>query len=335
MTNWKTSLSRWGITVDDHGCAEPNAPVQLAESEAWVTPLSSLGVLQAKGRDAAKFLQSQLTNDMEALAPGDSTLAAWCDPKGRAQALLRIYRADDDHYYAVAPATVLDAVCPKLKLFVLRAKVSLERLDTQTACLGLSSHSSTEFNALARFAIGDGRSMVLCLADELGDIFESLTKAQVQVVGESHWRKLDILEGIPQITQSLMGELVPQMMNLELIGGISFHKGCYPGQEVVARAQYLGRIKRRLYPTTISLAQGSSAPVPGTQIVASDGTKVGLVVQAGLPKSQGILDCQVVLRTESVDNQARLHIESPDGPVVNVMPPPYSLVAPESLTARQ
>ena len=335
MTDWKATLARWGLTVDENGSAELNAPAEPAEDEAWLTPLPSLGVLKVEGRDAAKFLQTQLTNEVESLPNGASTLAAWCDPKGRAQALLRIYRADQTLYYVVAPATVLDTVGPKLKLFVLRAKASLERLDTDIACLGLSNHGQPAINALARLTVDEDRSMVLCLAEELTDICESLLKVQFHVLGESHWRKLDVLRGIPQVTKPLMGELVPQMMNLELIGGISFHKGCYPGQEVVARAQYLGRIKRRLYPTTISLPQGSLVPLPGTPIVTDDGSKVGLVIQSGAPKPQGVLDCQAVLRTESVDSQARLHVESPDGPVLQVMPPPYSLVAPESLTARQ
>jgi folate-binding protein YgfZ len=210
------------------------------------TGAGGLGVLAVRGPDAARFLQGQLSADIEKLAPGSSTLAGLHNPQGRVIALLALLRASPEEILAVLPAELVEPVASRLRKYVLRAKV---RVEDEKAWRVIGTTSTDP----ARPSIAWGGRYLELVADAAG-IGESITRAQ--------WERLDIEAGLPQVYAATSESFVAQMLNLDLLGAIAFDKGCYTGQEVVARAHYRGRVKRRLqrwFHAGSSLAPGAAA----------------------------------------------------------------------------
>jgi tRNA-modifying protein YgfZ len=220
----------------------------------------SLAQIRVQGSDAASFLNAQLTRRVDNLAEGEIGLAAWCNAKGRVLALFRVTRLSDSFALGL-PASMLPLTLPRLRLFVLRAKVQLEE----------SNNSNRPED--------DGR-----LADILADI----------------------LAGIPQVYPETRELFLPQMLDLERLGGIDFKKGCYPGQEIVARTQYLGKLKRQLYRFSMT---GDAEPKPGSNVVTAEDHS-GTVVDAARD-DQGSWQLLAVIPNEAKDASWRLY--APDG----------------------
>jgi folate-binding protein YgfZ len=195
-----------------------------------------LGVLAFRGADAARFLQGQLSADVEKLEVGGSSLAGLHNPQGRVIAILALLRTSPDEILAVLPRQLCANVEQRLRKYILRAKVKIEDLTTSVAVLG--SKSGAPASGLPRVAWGD-RWMLIVPLQRRGEFASS---------GESfeEWKRADIAAGLPQVHPATTETFVAQMLNLDLLGGIAFDKGCYTGQEVIARAHYRGRVKRRL-----------------------------------------------------------------------------------------
>lgn len=335
---WLAALKHKGYSFGEDGDAQLAVPPPQNKHHSWLTPLTSMGVLRAQGRDAKKFLQSQLTNDVEALAPGANCIAAWCDPKGRAQAVLRVHAQADDNLLAIAPSGVLDAIEKKLRMYVLRAKVTLTREDEAYGCMGQGLAPSPARGTddcgdenerdVTVIQIDVSHQLVVAPFDAALAYAASAWADGSAMMDESAWRLAEIRSALPQVFPATMGEFVPQMINLELIGGISFSKGCYPGQEVVARSQYLGRIKRRMFHVS---AKPGPALAAGEPILTQDGAKAGLVVQSTL-NGDGQTELLAVLRSELVDAATTQFLDPRDNSPMTVANPPYSFVAPEDLT---
>ena len=203
-------------------------------------PLPFLGVLRVGGADAAHFLQGQLTNDVQLLDDGRTQLAGYNTPQGRVIALLRLHKADDA-IYALLPADLLERVCTLLRRFVLRSRVDLQvAVDLQVgwtaSTSGLPSTASTH---LVAFDYAPGRR-VIAAPTETWRATSGLALASAQPHGLDEWLAADIRDGQPQVFAAASEAFIPQMLNLDLVGGISFSKGCYTGQEIVARTQNLG-----------------------------------------------------------------------------------------------
>jgi folate-binding protein YgfZ len=196
---------------------------------------TGLGVLAFRGADAARFLQGQLSADIEKLAPGTSTFAGFHNPQGRVIALLAVAAgAGPDELFALLPRELAAGVAQRLAKFVLRAKVRIVDESAQWRALGFSGEST--LSAAARFSWGMRR--VLLVKD---------VPAHDDPVAREAWERADIAAGLPQVYAATSETFVAQMLNLDLLGGaIAFDKGCYTGQEVIARAHYRGRVKRRL-----------------------------------------------------------------------------------------
>jgi tRNA-modifying protein YgfZ len=216
----------------------------------------SLAQIRVHGGDAASFLNAQLTRRVDNLAEGETALAAWCNAKGRVLALFRVARQQDDFTLGL-PASMVPLTLPRLRLFVLRAKVQLEE-----------SNSSNR--------------------------------------PEDDGRLVDILACIPQVYPETRELFLPQMLNLDRLGGIDFKKGCYPGQEIVARTHYLGTLKRQLYRFSMT---GDAEPKPGSSVVTA-GDHSGTVVDAARD-GQGGWQLLAVIPNEAKDANWRLH--APDG----------------------
>ena len=233
--------------------------------------LPFLGVLRICGEDAATFLQGQVTHDTRLLAGGRTLLAACNTPQGRVIALLRLRRAGDA-VYALLPIDLLERVATHLRRFVLRAKVSVQIADDLQP-VWMSAIPEAGSTGIISFDYGADRRVVATPGAPPGAISGSSPAKSLPGI-EDEWWSADISAGLPQVFRASSEAFVPQMLNLDLLDGISFSKGCYTGQEIVARTQHLGRIKRRTF--RYLLPNGPlPAPLAGLTL---DGAKVAEVV---------------------------------------------------------
>ena len=230
-------------------------------------------LIRVTGSDAGEFLQGQLTQDMERVAQTGSLPAAWCNPKGRVVSVLRILMVDGG-YGLVLPASIADSVCERLAVYRFRADVSLDVENSDWTCLVINKDA--DLDRLAKLDLRPVQEMNACrIGHGLIAVNVGIEEACVELMGyASDLEKAEISEsaqaddlraakiraGIPEITEHYSEKFTPHMLNLDLLGAISFEKGCYTGQEVVARTQNLGRSKRRLmrYRTDAALAIGDS-----------------------------------------------------------------------------
>lgn len=270
--------------------ADPRAP---APGECALMPLTHLAVIGVTGVDATAFLHGQLSNDVQGLAPDASLLAGYCNAKGRLYALPRLWRAGED-WHLCLPADTAEAVLKRLRMFVLRSRVTLT-LRGDVTLLGVAGEGAAaclhdaglpvpaEVNAVAtqrevtvvRWP-GVPARFSICLLDPAAPALWAALSARARPSPASVWRLLDIDAGVPTIYAPTLEAFVPQMVNLELVGGVSFRKGCYPGQEIVARMHYLGKPSRRMH----RLRGAGDVPAPGTPVLDAAGREVGTVVDA-------------------------------------------------------
>jgi len=240
--------------------------LQAATQKTVVVPLTHLGLIEATGEDAKAFLHSQFTSDINHLPENVAQHAGWCTAKGRMQASFLVWRHDERYLLALS-ADLQEATQKRLLMFVLRAKVKLAALTDSTIMLGLAGPQAEEALADAALpcptdamatVISDGvtvirldqnRFIISASESAMAPLWQKLT-IKARPAGLPVWRWLDVQAAFPLVTLATKEEFVPQMADFEKIGGVSFHKGCYPGQEVVARTQYLGKVKRHLYRLT-------------------------------------------------------------------------------------
>ena len=285
----------------------PENPVQFA-------PLPDLAAISVTGSDAASFLGGQLSQTPPKRGAARAPLAAWADAKGRVQALFRVIDQDDG-YRLIADRSVVDEVSSALRRYVLRADVSID-VAADIACaalLGVSTPWLAEQGIELGLEAGDvarghdaiwlrlGPQLVHVLAapDRIEQLAATLTSGSADDA-----ELAEIRLGLPSVSAPLRGKFLPQMLNLDVLGGIAFDKGCYPGQEVIARTQHRGTIKRRL--AHFTCAPGEFAPAPGERVVDRDGNRVGYVVRAA-PTAAGS-ELLAVVELAAIGRQLRLEV---------------------------
>lgn len=329
MQSWFEHLS--GAIVEDgavrHFGTMAEEKTALKDGTVLVA-LPSLAVLAIGGDDATAFLQGQFTNDVRNASASGAQLSGHCTPKGRLLATFLLWREVDGSYRVELPASLMDGFRKRLAMYVLRAKVQIADASAETARLGLAGRNAATlaerlFGALPAADFGIVRSaagMLLRLAPQRFEIFVPPEKAletwsrlaeDATPAGNWAWEWLDIQAGIPVIQPQTREEFVPQMVNFEALGGVSFKKGCYTGQEVVARAQHIGEVKRRMYRAH---GESDAVPAPGTTVWhpgVEDGGGAGRVVSAA-PSPDGGFDALVVL-PKSAAEKDELRLESAQG----------------------
>ena len=249
-------------------------------------PMPDIGCIAVEGRDAGSFLHAQLSQDVAALGPERAPLAGWHDARGRVRAIFRMLRTDEGFLLAL-PAELLAATLEQLQRFVLRAQVRLARAEGCSAAALIGGPLAAPAGALPLPAERDALAAmdglrVVAAGPSLWHAFGSDAALEAYAAALPRGTPADaaaaaIRAGLPTIGTALAGRFVAQMLNLDALGAISFTKGCYPGQEIVARAHHLGTVKRRLRRFA---AAGALAPAPGDEIVDDAGTAVGEVVAA-------------------------------------------------------
>ena len=339
-SHWLQFLREQGVGPDEDGSA---ASSPATPGQHFIAPLSHLGVIAVSGADGARFLHGQLSNDIEHLPAGQARLAAYCTPKGRMLASMLAWR-DGDTVRLQLPREILAAIQKRLQMFVLRSKVKLEDVSASVVCLGFAGdaaatlativdgklpgevYGSAEFSAGTVIRMPDSGS--IARYQWITDPERASAAGQLmtpQLAPASAWRRSEIVAGVPMIVQTTQEKFVPQMINFELLGGVNFRKGCYPGQEIVARSQYLGKLKRRMLPAEIDTPDVAA----GTEVYASTDPDQpsGQIVNAE-PHADGGSQCLVELKIAVLDQQATLHLGSANGPQLRILPSPYSLTEP-------
>lgn len=318
MTNsdWKDFLAASGAHYDHDivaGFGSAEAEFRAARESAIVAPLAHLGLIECAGDDAQDYLHNQLTSDVRHLDADAAQHAAWCTAKGRMQASFLLYRSGPV-YRALLSADLIEPTLKRLRIFVLRSKVKLADLSATQRVIGVAGpHAadaldkaglpaptaalkSIEFDGGVVIALQATRFIVVAAAEAAPALWQKLA-AHAVPAGTPLWRWLDIQAGLPLITAATKEEFVPQMANFDKIGGVSFHKGCYPGQEIVARTQYLGKVKRHLYRIH------ADAPVAaGLPIFSPENAELpcGMVANAA-PSPEGGFDALAVIQESFVE----------------------------------
>ena len=304
-----------------------------------VAPLTHLGLLECSGADAQSFLHAQLSNDLRQLAPGRSEYAGYCSAKGRMLANFLLW--PQEHTYSLQLArSLLPAMQKRLSMFVLRAKVKLVDASDARPVLGLAGKGAAEalrvlFPVLPQqahqvvhdpdlgtlIALPGARFELIANLESAKRLWDSLA-ATLTPVGAPCWEWLEIRNGLALITPATQEQFVPQMANMELIGAVNFQKGCYPGQEIIARTQYLGQPKRRM---VLAHIEAATPPQAGDALFGSspDTQASGMVVNAQAAPDGGY-DLLAVVQTAAIA-QAALRFQSADGPLLNIQPLPYPL----------
>lgn len=280
--------------------------------------LSHNALVAVSGDDARLFLHGQLTNDVEALRAGDAQWNGWCSAKGRLLATFLLFLRERE-YYAMLPAEIAPAIARRLAMFVLRSKVKIRDASGELARFavigagagGAAEPLRTRGDVVVK-AIAEDLVVVLAPA---GDERLEAWRKPLAPAGREAWDAALIWHGIPTVVAATQEAFVPQMANFELVGGVNFKKGCYPGQEIVARTQYRGILKRRM---AIAHVAGAQAPVPGESVYspAFGDQAAGTVVNAA-PAPAGGFDLLVVAQIESL-RDARLRLGSPDGAPIEI-----------------
>ena len=295
-----------------------------------VAPLNHLGVLAVSGADAETFLHNQLTNDVLGLVPGAMHLGGYCSPKGRLLATLIIWKSDQG-IMLVMPRELLPGVQKRLQMFVLRSKVTLADVSEQTVLIGAAAPDMQEIsfsdaggvNAIWPSAAGLQRVLWMGPVESAMHLWNNLSQ-KLSRVSASRWRWLDIRAGLPMVVEATREQFVPQMVNFDLVGGVNFRKGCYPGQEIVARSQYLGKLKRRM----LLASTQAELVIAGMEIFseADPGQPCGLVVNAE-KNPEGSWDLLVEIKLDAA--QTPVHLGAVNGGLLQFSEMPYVIRDPE------
>lgn len=292
---------------------------------SFYMPLADQGLIRASGADAASFLHNLLTNDINHLAEGQARHAGLCTAKGRMIASFLIWREGGDYLLQLS-ADILPGILKKLSMYVLRSKVKLSDISGERVLIGVfggqvgpaAPMSSAPLEGGTAIRLDAGR-VVLALPAERAAAVQATLGAPAQL---PDWHLAEIRAGVPRIVAATQEAFVPQMVNYEVsaVGGVSFQKGCYPGQEIVARTHYLGKVKRRMLRARLD----ADVP-PGTDIYtpeAGDQHCGAVVLTAPVPT--GGFECLLVVQITGAA-AGEVHVGTPDGPRVELLDLPYAV----------
>ncbi|KAF1072815.1 MAG: tRNA-modifying protein YgfZ [Pseudomonas citronellolis] len=302
---------------------------------AFFTSLTHEGLLAVRGADAAKFLQGQVTCNLNYLGAGTCSLGARCTPKGRMVSSFRIVAVDDGFLLAMA-SELLEAQLTDLKKYAVFSKVTLAdassewvrfglaNADTQLHALGLDLPAATDavVHAGRRLALRvDAQRAELWVPADEAEVVRIQLRSELPEAELNAWLLGQVRAGIGQVFGETRELFIPQMINLQAVGGVSFKKGCYTGQEIVARMQYLGRLKRRLQRLALD---AENLPTAGTELFSPvHGSSVGEVVLAA--RSENGVELLAVLQEDAVaDGRVRLG-QPEDAPALRLLDLPYVL----------
>jgi folate-binding protein YgfZ len=329
MSSWQDFLTGQGYPGVDLA-----ADLAAAQDGLVLADLSHYGLLGLGGEDARDFLQNQISNDLRGQTPEQGVFAAYCTPKGRMLANFIVIERQGERLLLL-PRALVAPLQKRLSMYILRSKVMHRDASESWVGMGLSgpgadavlravlglapppglgvAHSEDAF----AIALGEGRFDVFVAPERAPAIWQALA-AKARPVASAAWDGLLVRAGIPVVLPETQDHFVPQMANMDALHGISFNKGCYPGQEVVARAHWVGKVKRRLF-----LAHVDATPALAQEVFSAAVSDQAAGQVANLaPAPGGGFDLLVVLREEArAANDVSLG--GRDGPRLSFMDLPY------------
>ena len=306
----------------------------IAKGGAVFAPLSQFGLLTVSGVDARGFLHAQLSNDIEHMDAGTARRAGYCSAKGRMLASFLVVPRPDGFLLQVSH-DIAAAIAKRLTMYVLRSKVKVADAGDAWAQFGVWGRDAaallrssgleapaepmgvTGTQVRSVVALGDGRFLIFGPPDTA-----TLLAASFAQVAPEGWTLEDVRAGLPQITLATQDQFVPQMANFELVGGVDFKKGCYPGQEIVARSQYLGKLKRRMYRGSIDAPV--SEPAAGQDLFGGEPQAIGTIVSAA-PRPEGGYEFLAVMQSSAAEHGDPIRLGAPDGPIARMASLPYAI----------
>ena len=338
---WKSFLSQNGAefegeTLTHFGNDERERRAALGGD--IICDLSRYRLLAIQGGDARSFLQGQLTNDVDRVTDSTSQLTGFCTPKGRLIANFRILQ-NGSTLFAIIPAGIFNSTQEQLRSYVISADVQMGEVSDALVDFGVSgeqaeTHLQAQLGDLPKNiddVLQHERHMVIKIAEHRYQVFGNLEDCKslwsnldvhCTPVSGACWELLNIRDGIPEITSATADAFVPQMLNMDLLNGISFDKGCYTGQEIIARTHYLGKQKRRLYHLDIEC---DALPQPGDELkTASSGENqyIGTIINVQAA-SAGDVEALAVVQISSADDES-LGLKGQESKV-SLQEPPYGL----------
>lgn len=342
--NWRAFLlTQYAVIENDKVIRFDGEQVEPAQAEDIMAliDLSHYGLLVFSGEDAQTFLQNQLSCDVKLVNERQAQYGSYCTPKGRVLANFILWQRGDE-WLMQLPASLCATIQKRLSMFVLRSKVRISDGNNQWIRIGVVGKTACErMAAFMQIAIDANppqlgvihapQATVVChaadrieliVAPEKASEFWMLLRQHARPCSTGYWDWLTLQAGIPVITPETQEEFIPQMINLDLIGGVSFKKGCYPGQEIVARTQYLGKLKRRMYRAHIATDDRVSA---GDDLYGADfeDQSCGKIVNA-VSSPRGGYDVLAVIQQSSVA-AGKVYWKAPQGMVLTIETLPYAL----------
>ena len=254
--------------------------------------LNKTSTIKVEGDDRVQFLQGQLTQDINLISQNKALYAGFCNPKGRVLAFMLCYLNHESIHIQI-DSSVQEFILQKLRMYILRSKVSLNLVNETFTCIGFVGSKAllakkiqppknyldiiqSDGIMIMRLGIDDDRYQLMGETSKIND-FMKLNFSEYSSMSLDDWNNLNILDGIPEIYPTTQEVFIPQSLNMDLIEGINFKKGCYTGQEIVARTHYLGRVKRRMYRAFIKSQVDLN---PGDQILNKNGEEIGQLVRS-------------------------------------------------------
>ncbi|HEU0186306.1 MAG TPA: folate-binding protein [Gallionellaceae bacterium] len=337
--DWQDFLAQQGAriqggAVEDFGDAQ--AELQAARDGTVLCDLGQFGTLKAAGEEAQGFLQNLLSSDIKLLSPTQAQFSSFNSPKGRMMASFVLWQSAGDYFLQVH-GSLAAAMQKRLSMFVLRSKVKVTDASAEVVSLGLAGRGAAEL-IKAQFGsvpeadwavlqnehasvirLGAARYQINTSAQHAPALWAALAQG-ARPAGSACWEWLNVQAGLPVITPPTQEQFVLQMANLDALGGVSFKKGCYPGQEVVARTQHIGKIKRRMFLAHVDVAARAGDEVFSAEMA---GQPSGMVINAAAAPDGGY-DMLVVMQISSRETQS-VHLQSLEGAKLNFLELPYTL----------
>lgn len=337
MTQWQDFLISQGATIENNQVIAFKGNSGIGADQTILADLSHIGLLQLDGEDATDFLQGQVTNDVKKLDGSNFQYAGYCTPKGRLLALFLTF-AHQDRLYLQLNRELLEPILKRLKMYVMRSKVTIKDVSDDIIRFGIAGSQATlaidsyfgkdnlpqkayalstlPQATLVRLPSDIPRYQIYTTNEHAADIWAALSK-HAKPADKAQWDYWEIQAGIPEIAPATQEVFVPQMINLDALDGINFKKGCYTGQEIVARTHYLGKVKRR---TQLGHLKSEQAPQIGDDITSNDEI-IGKVVRSA-PAPDGSYDVLAELRLEVLEAGSELLWQ---GIAIEIKSLPYAL----------
>lgn len=316
--------------------ARVKAALDAARWGTILADLSHFSLIRFAGEDTQQFLNGQLSCDVNSLEPLRARYGSYSTPKGRMLATVLLWR-EATGFFMQLPGSVREATQKRLSMYILRSKVKAEDASGAHILIGVAGKDAgailkplfhelpaeplalTSAEGASVLRLSADRYQIIASPERAPALRDALGK-DATPVEHAVWDWFDIKAGIPFITPATQEQLVPQMANLDLIGGVSFSKGCYPGQEIVARMHYLGRLKQRMYLANI---EGAESPQPGDKVYSADrGEQASGMIVSAAPSPDGGSDVLAAIQIESVKGDA-VHWKSLHGPRLKFSELPY------------